>query len=133
MMLVAPMKLLKISLGAFILGLGVYLGFVFSDRLIPSFGLVGSVVVLVAYLATTLYGLAIFYIRKGFRVVGLERAGRFGDVEPECNSLKDTSSEALGNGRYSAGKGEAAAAAIHRSEDQPGIHPPVSGPRLKTL
>jgi hypothetical protein len=66
LMLVAPMLLLQVALNAFLVGLGIYLGELVTARLIISYGS-GSVGILVFYLVSTLFGLALFYVAQGVK------------------------------------------------------------------
>ncbi|KAJ4324483.1 hypothetical protein N0V94_001223 [Neodidymelliopsis sp. IMI 364377] len=59
-MLVAPIVLLRIALNAFLCGLGIYLGLMYTARLIPPYGS-GSVAILAFYLGSSLFGLIIYY------------------------------------------------------------------------
>jgi hypothetical protein len=65
-MLVAPMILLQISLNAFLIGLEIYLGKVYTSRLIPSYGS-GSMGILVSFIVSSLFGLAMFYVAQGLK------------------------------------------------------------------
>jgi hypothetical protein len=59
-MLVVPMTLLNAALGFFILGLGIYLGKLYSANLIPSYG-AGSIGILVCYILAVVFGLYMYY------------------------------------------------------------------------
>jgi hypothetical protein len=59
-MLVVPMTLLNAALGFFILGLGIYLGKLYSASLIPSYG-AGSIGILVCYILAVVFGLHMYY------------------------------------------------------------------------
>jgi hypothetical protein len=72
MMLATPTQLLTLALNAFIIGLGVYLGCIYSANLIPALTPSGSLAVLILYILVTWYGLAIVYIPSALK--GLESA-----------------------------------------------------------
>jgi ABC-type multidrug transport system fused ATPase/permease subunit len=67
-MITVPMSLLNISLNAFLIGLGIYLGKVFTAKLIPSYGL-GSLIILIVFVVTTLTGISMFYVAQGFKAM----------------------------------------------------------------
>lgn len=69
MMLVAPVRLLILALNAFLIGLGIYLGIVYTAQLNPFPGTNGSLAVLIFYLIATSYGLALFYTPQGFQTL----------------------------------------------------------------
>lgn len=60
-MLVTPMKLLNISLNAFLVGLGIYLGEVYTAQLIPQYR-TGAIGLLIVFILASLVGIALFYI-----------------------------------------------------------------------
>jgi len=81
-MLVIPMYLLNIALSTFLTGLGVYLGKLYTAKLIPSYGS-GALGILIVYVITALTGLAVFYVARSFKY--LENLPR-----ERYNSLLDT-------------------------------------------
>ncbi|KAF2813285.1 uncharacterized protein BDZ99DRAFT_253159 [Mytilinidion resinicola] len=87
MMLVAPMNLLNISLNAFLLGLGIYLGKVYTAHLIPSFGS-GSLGLLIIFIISSLFAIALFYVPEGLKSVESEPIQRFAAVLDEINQIQ---------------------------------------------
>jgi hypothetical protein len=83
-MLVAPMYLLNASLSTFLVGLGIYLGKLFTAKLIPSFG-AGSLGILLIYIGTTLIGLAIFYVAQSLKYIENLPRKRYHDPEDTAN------------------------------------------------
>lgn len=65
-MLVVPMTLLKVALNAFLIGLGIYLGKMYTANLIPSYGF-GSIGVLVFYLVSALFGIGMYYVTQSLK------------------------------------------------------------------
>ncbi|KAJ8125615.1 hypothetical protein O1611_g8024 [Lasiodiplodia mahajangana] len=59
-LLIIPKTLLNVSLNAFLIGLGVYLGELYTAELTPSYGS-GSIGILVSYLASVLFGTVIHH------------------------------------------------------------------------
>jgi hypothetical protein len=78
-MLVAPMNLLKVSLNAFLIGLGIYFGKVYTANLIPAFGS-GSLGLLIIFIVITLLGIAVFYIPEGLKSVEASPMERFREL-----------------------------------------------------
>ncbi|KAF9700060.1 hypothetical protein EKO04_001375 [Ascochyta lentis] len=62
-MLVVPMILLRIALNAFLFGLGIYLGLLYTANLIPTYNS-GSIAILTFYVGSTLFGLATCYFAQ---------------------------------------------------------------------
>ncbi|OAG07874.1 uncharacterized protein CC84DRAFT_1256840 [Paraphaeosphaeria sporulosa] len=74
-MLVVPMTLLNVALNTFLIGLGIYLGKLYTAELVPSYGS-GSLGILIVYIATALFGIGIFYtpqISKAIEDIPFER------------------------------------------------------------
>lgn len=74
-MLVVPMTLLNVALNAFLIGLGIYLGKLYTAELVPSYGS-GSLGILIIYIATALFGIGMFYtpqISKAIEDIPFER------------------------------------------------------------
>jgi hypothetical protein len=67
LMLTTPTQLLTFSLSAFLVGLGVYLGFIWSHNLDPETGKRGSGYVLIVYVAFTVLALMTYYIPAGLK------------------------------------------------------------------
>ena len=65
-MLVAPMYLLNASLSLFLVGLGIYLGRVFTMKSIPSYGS-SSLNMLIIYIVTTIAGLSPNYVARSLK------------------------------------------------------------------
>lgn len=65
-MLVVPMTLLRIALNAFLIGLGIYIGKLYTAKLIPSFGS-GSIGILALYLVSALFGIGMYYIARSLK------------------------------------------------------------------
>ena len=61
-MLVAPLRLLYVSVGMFLIGLGIYLILVVSRKLLISAGVNASLAILIIYVLTVVWGLLLFYI-----------------------------------------------------------------------
>jgi hypothetical protein len=89
LMLSAPMILLKISLAAFLAGLGIYLGKLCTARLVLAYGS-GSIGILVFYIASAFFGLAIFYIAQGIKTLDAAWFKRVRNVRDflDCISLQ---------------------------------------------
>lgn len=83
LMLVAPAQLLTLALNAFIIGLGIYLGFVWTSKLIDFPGTDGALAVLIIYIVITLYGLALFYIPSALKDLEAGSLTWFKDVTHE--------------------------------------------------
>jgi hypothetical protein len=60
LMLVVPMTLLNISLNALLIGLGIYMGMLYTAKLVPSYGS-GSIGILIFYLVSALFGIGMYY------------------------------------------------------------------------
>lgn len=60
-MIVVPRSLLNVALNAFLMGLGIYLGKLYTAKLVPEYGL-GSVGILTFYLVSALCGIAMYSI-----------------------------------------------------------------------
>ncbi|KAH9874894.1 hypothetical protein J1614_004381 [Plenodomus biglobosus] len=60
-MIVVPRSLLNIALNAFLMGLGVYLGKLYTAKLVPAYGS-GSIGILTFYLVSAVCGIAMYYI-----------------------------------------------------------------------
>jgi hypothetical protein len=88
-MLVIQMYLLNIALSTFLTGLGVYLGKLYTAKLIPSYGS-GALGILLIYVITALTGLAVFYVARSFKY--LENLPR-----ERYNNLLDTIRAKSGN------------------------------------
>jgi hypothetical protein len=86
LMLSAPMILLKISLTAFLVGLGVYLGKLCLARLFLTYGS-GSIGILVFYIASASFGLAIFYIAQGVKILDAAWFKRVRNVQDFLGSI----------------------------------------------
>ncbi|KAF2112729.1 hypothetical protein BDV96DRAFT_156474 [Lophiotrema nucula] len=67
-MLVVPMSLLTIALNTFLVGLGIYLGKLYTANLIPSYGK-GSLGILIIYILTTLHGIGLFYSPQSLKAM----------------------------------------------------------------
>jgi hypothetical protein len=67
-MLSAPKILLKISLAAFLIGIGIYLGKLYSAKFVLAYGS-GLIVILVSYIVSTFFGLAIFYMAQSIKAL----------------------------------------------------------------
>jgi hypothetical protein len=65
-MLVTPMYLLNIALGTFLIGLGVYLGKLYTANLNPSYGS-DALGILIVYIVVALTGLSVFYVAQSFK------------------------------------------------------------------
>ncbi|KAK5119556.1 hypothetical protein LTR85_007384 [Meristemomyces frigidus] len=69
LMLVAPAALLNFSLAAFLVGLGIYLGLVFSEHLGSLRGTQATLAVLIVYIVFTSCALISFYVPTGMKVI----------------------------------------------------------------
>lgn len=96
LMLVAPGRMLNISVAAFLLGLGIYLGFACSNQFLSDGGPNASLAVLLFYVITAVLGLLVLYIPfglKGIDMVSRQRSMR--DARPALTQLIDQLEEAL--------------------------------------
>lgn len=75
-MLTVPMTLLNIALNAFLVGLGIYLGRMYTEDLIPSYGL-GSLGILIFFLVTAVLGIGTWYIPQRFKSIEEEPLARY--------------------------------------------------------
>ena len=66
-MLVAPVRLLYLSVLSFLAGLGIYLSLVFSEKLVISAGPTGSEALLIIYVLILVFGLLLFYVPTGLK------------------------------------------------------------------
>ncbi|KAF2714421.1 hypothetical protein K504DRAFT_486341 [Pleomassaria siparia CBS 279.74] len=88
-MLVAPMYLLNVALSAFLLGLGIYLGNLYTAKLVPEFG-DGALGIFIIYIITTATGLAIFYAARSFKHIENLPRERYQNL---LNTIDSTSSK----------------------------------------
>lgn len=65
-MLVVPMTLLNWALNAFLIGLGIYLGKLYTSKLVPSYGK-GSLGILISFLISAVVGIGAFYIPQSLK------------------------------------------------------------------
>ena len=75
-LLLTPMQLLKMSLNAFLVGLGIYLGRLYAANLIPTFGS-GSLALLIIYVGTAVIGIGIFYVPQALKSSQRDMAEHF--------------------------------------------------------
>lgn len=68
-MIVVPRSLLNIALNAFLMGLGVYLGKLYTAKLVPAYGS-GSIGILTFYLVSAICGIAMYYIPQSLHSLG---------------------------------------------------------------
>jgi len=61
MILTAPLQLLNVALGSLLTGFGIYFGFIYSAKLPAILGQDSALGVLLVYILSVVYGLAIFY------------------------------------------------------------------------
>lgn len=78
MMIIVPMSLLNIALNAFLFGLGIYLGKVFTADLIPSYG-TGSLGILIVFAITSLIGIAMFYMAQASKDLEISSQSDLGE------------------------------------------------------
>ncbi|KAF2684102.1 hypothetical protein K458DRAFT_443093 [Lentithecium fluviatile CBS 122367] len=62
-MLVLPFNVLGYSLGTFLMGMGIYLGQLYTERLVPSYGS-GSIGILAFYLVSFLFGIGMYSVAE---------------------------------------------------------------------
>jgi len=65
-MLVVPMTLLNLALNSFLIGLGIYLGKLYTANLVPSYGK-GSLGILIFFLGSAVLGIGAFYIPQSLK------------------------------------------------------------------
>lgn len=65
-MLVVPMTLLSSALNTFLIGMGIYLGKLYTAKLIPSYGN-GNLGILLLYLCSALFGIGMYYIPESLK------------------------------------------------------------------
>lgn len=78
-MLSVPGFLLNVSVATFLVGLGIYLGFAFTNDFLPDAGTNAALAVLLVYILASTLGLLIFFIPYGLKVVEsvpTQRVGR---------------------------------------------------------
>ncbi|GAB7349073.1 hypothetical protein MBLNU459_g8032t1 [Dothideomycetes sp. NU459] len=68
-MLSVPGFLLNVSVATFLVGLGIYLGFVFTNNFLPDAGTNAALAVLLVYIIASSLGLLLFFIPYGLKVV----------------------------------------------------------------
>jgi hypothetical protein len=66
MILVVPMTLLKMSLNAFLIGLGIYFGKVYTSNLTPSYK-TGNLAILIIFVLISTLGIVMRYVPEGFK------------------------------------------------------------------
>lgn len=66
-MLVAPMMLLRVALNAFLIGLGIYLGKLYTAELLPAYGK-GAIGILTFYIVSAVLGLSVYYISEALKL-----------------------------------------------------------------
>lgn len=87
MMLVIPNRLLTLSLSYFIIGLGIYLGRLYTKNLIPTYGS-GSLGILIMFIATTVLALLGFYIPRAMKNQEVWALDRYEELVHMANDAK---------------------------------------------
>ena len=101
-MLIVPMNLLRLSLNAFLIGLGIYFGEVYTRNLIPSYKS-GNLAMLIIFVLITTLGVSMYYIPEGFKKLEeapLERYNRLrriNDIQAAANARNATHTQASPN------------------------------------
>jgi hypothetical protein len=85
-MLTAPAELLALSLNTFIVGLGIYLGIVYTNNLIPLPGTNGSLAVLMFYVLAAAYGFALFFVPSALKYVESAPFARYARLQRHIRS-----------------------------------------------
>lgn len=75
MMLLAPSRLLSIAVSALLIGLGIYLGILYTNDPSTPLGHLGTLATLIAYLGCTVFGLLIFFIPRGMKAIEARKQG----------------------------------------------------------
>ncbi|KAF2653200.1 hypothetical protein K491DRAFT_718241 [Lophiostoma macrostomum CBS 122681] len=75
-MLVVPMNLLKISLNAFFVGLGIYFGKAYTNNLTPSYKS-GSLGILIIFVVVSTLSISMYYIPEGFKTLEYAPLARY--------------------------------------------------------
>ena len=89
-MLIVPITLLKISLNAFLIGLGIYFGEAYTHDLIPSYK-AGNLAILIIFVVVSTLGVAMYYIPESFKrleVAPLERYKRLKSINDVSNAAR---------------------------------------------
>jgi hypothetical protein len=113
-LLVVPRTLLSLALTAFLAGLGVYLGMVYTADLVPAYGR-GSVGILIFYLVSAILGIGMYYSANSLKYFESTPLLRFQKIA-ETSRLRPSIGERRGEEARPAGGDGSFAQSRHRRQ-----------------